>query len=548
MGTRRTEQARFLIVSVGIIIVAAALVLLPRESAVLLVGAGVIVTLALIDPIWAIYAAVLSVPLQQLLLLPGGLSYTQATLLLVAASWGLHTLAHPERSVRMGRPAAGLVVLVGALAYSTIFTPYSQLEGLKETARWGGAVLVYLATLNALVSPPGAHNEHSHRSIYWRMGGLVAVLLLAGLANALPGIWQFLTASGPPSFLIAGGRFARAYGTFGQPNSFAGALNMSWPLAVALLAGAVWHLARLAHHNRLPLSIACTRYGIVTIVIVAAGGASFVLLAALLASFSRGGWLGAMAGALVMAMLAAVLLLASHGQTRQPAQPARRGTSAARAPLPLQQAAITLAAMVVGGGGLLLLLHTSGLLPAPLAQRLGSIVRNVRLFDVRNVQTTPENFAIVERMAHLQAGWDMVTHHPLSGVGPGSYSLAYEGHGSFQASPHALHPWYTSQGHAHNYYLHIAAEAGIGGLAAYLLLIGLLVAQARATLRRVNHWFARSAAIGCCGIIGAVAMHNLFENLHVLNMGVYLGAVWGLLTALEQADKRTHTGRVRVGL
>lgn len=197
---------------------------------------------------------------------------------------------------------------------------------------------------------------------------------------------------------------------------------------------------------------------------------------------------------------------------------------------------------------MLLLLHTSGLLPAPLAQRLGSIVRNVRLFDVRNVQTTPENFAIVERMAHLQAGWDMVTHHPLSGVGPGSYSLAYEGHGSFQASPHALHPWYTSQGHAHNYYLHIAAEAGIGGLAAYLLLIGLLVAQARATLRRVNHWFARSAAIGCCGIIGAVAMHNLFENLHVLNMGVYLGAVWGLLTALEQADKRTHTGRVRVGL
>ena len=43
-------------------------------------------------------------------------------------------------------------------------------------------------------------------------------------------------------------------------------------------------------------------------------------------------------------------------------------------------------------------------------------------------------------------------------------------------------------------------------------------------------WHA--AAIGGCGIIAAVLVHNLFENLHVLNFGVHMSAVWGLLPVL----------------
>jgi hypothetical protein len=37
-----------------------------------------------------------------------------------------------------------------------------------------------------------------------------------------------------------------------------------------------------------------------------------------------------------------------------------------------------------------------------------------------------------------------------------------------------------------------------------------------------------------------VAAHNLFENLHVLNLGLQLGAVWGLLVCVERygAEKR----------
>ena len=45
---------------------------------------------------------------------------------------------------------------------------------------------------------------------------------------------------------------------------------------------------------------------------------------------------------------------------------------------------------------------------------------------------------------------------------------------------------------------------------------------------------ARAAAVGCCGIIAAVAGHSLFENLHALNMGIQLAGVWALLTLLPR--------------
>ena len=37
-----------------------------------------------------------------------------------------------------------------------------------------------------------------------------------------------------------------------------------------------------------------------------------------------------------------------------------------------------------------------------------------------------------------------------------------------------------------------------------------------------------------CGGVG----HDLFENLHVLSMGIQLAAVWGLLGIIENLEKR----------
>src|SRR5262249_49066321 len=153
---------------------------------------------------------------------------------------------------------------------------------------------------------------------------------------------------------------------------------------------------------------------------------------------------------------------------------------------------------------------------------------SVSIFDAGSVEVTDENFAVVERMAQLQAGWRMFRAHPLVGVGPGNYTPAY--------ADFAVFPWYASRGHAHNYYLHMAAEAGLLGALASLALLGGVVCQTLAALRRARGVFLRSALIGCCGIIAATAGHELFENLHALSMGVQLAAIWGLVAASGIGD------------
>jgi O-antigen ligase len=287
---------------------------------------------------------------------------------------------------------------------------------------------------------------------------------------------------------------------------------------VALALGAAWMLGRwlVLHpaHMRPPLP------RLPLLVLAGAGSAAGLLLAALVASFSRGGWVGAAGG--TGAMLLALLLLLEPGWRRR----------------------IWRGALAGGVAGALLLgvVGNAGLLPGALTQRVASITNNLRLFDVRTVEVTGANFAVVERMAQIQAAWAMVQDHPLTGVGPGNYTLAYEGGAGFATQPYLLHPWYTSRGHAHNYYLHIAAEAGIMGALAYLLLLVALAGQALVALRRAQSWWLRSITIGGCGIIAAIAVHNLFENLHVLNMGVQMGAVWGLLVAIASRTDEAKDG------
>src|SRR5258705_13450864 len=73
-----------------------ALALLPLKTIALAIGLGLALALPLIDPVFGLYWVVLSVPVQELAQLPGGLSYTQAAMLLAVGAWALRALAHPE--------------------------------------------------------------------------------------------------------------------------------------------------------------------------------------------------------------------------------------------------------------------------------------------------------------------------------------------------------------------------------------------------------------------------------------------------------------------
>lgn len=452
------------------------LALIPFGQLALIAGAALTLLLALAHPVLAVGMTVLSVPVQELVVLPGGLSVTQAAVLLTLGSWTFHTLARAEQRAL----PADLLLLWGGLLFALLLsastTPYSRTEALRETLRWMVAAALWMVAASTITQR-------------WHIIYLLACLLIAPAACAGIGIVQFATGDGPPTFRIAPDLpYVRAYGTIGQPNSFAGYLNMAWPLALALammMTGSAWR------NGTQPRRTAVRRWGLAVILWGIAG----VVLAALLASFSRGAWIGAAIGVVGMAL--------SLGRRTLPVL------------LGLTAAGVAMA-----------LLAVTGALPEALIVRLASIWRSVAWFDAAAVTVTPENFAVVERMAHLQAGWEMFRSAPLFGVGPGNYSVAYP--------EFAVGAWYASRGHAHNYYLHMAAEAGIIGLVAYLALIGGVIRQTVCALRRATDPVLYSAAVGGCGIITAAAGHNLFENLHVLNFGIQLTVMWAVIGAIAR--------------
>ena len=451
----------------GLLLVGA-LALLPLPIAAALIVGLPFVALVLREPVFGLYGAVLSVPVQELIALPAGLTVTQAVVALAAGAWLLQVLAYPDRPLNL-RFQWPWVMFLSWQLLAVVTTPYSLASSLQQWARWVAAWLAFVLTVATI----------TNRRRAW---GLIAVLLAAPGMAALLGIEQFLTASGPPSYLILGGRFARAAATFVKPNPFAGYLNMAWPIALVLAA--YFGARRLRGGDRTTLLLA-----------VLFAGMAGMLLIGLFASYSRGGWIGAVVGALTLALLGG-----------------RRSAA--------------IAGGVIVLGLLIGLLGVFSALPPVVVERLGAITNNLRIFDAGVEPINDANFAVVERMAHWQAAWRMWQAHPVLGIGPGSFNAAYP--------EFFVGNWAISQGHAHNYYLHILAEAGPLGLGFYLLLIGTIFAQAL-RLRRLHRQSIWGAlALGGCGIMLAVASHNVFENLHVLNLGIQLSGVWGLLVVAER--------------
>jgi O-antigen ligase len=294
---------------------------------------------------------------------------------------------------------------------------------------------------------------------------------------------------GPPAFAI--GPFMRAYGMFGQPNPFAGYLGTILPLALAM--------SLIPQPGRFR-TVSAICFGLIAMGIVL--------------SLSRGAWVG-------VAISLGVMAMAWSPRARK--------------------LVIPLAAL----GILLVGLAMLGLLPASLSTRITSVTDNFGVFDVRSVQLSSENFAVVERMAHWQAGWYMFQDYPFLGVGPGNYPAVYE--------EYYIPPWREPLGHAHNYYLNMAAEAGVPGLLALLLVLGLAFRALGRRIRAADQLlgdptegldtsegpivldppfsplFARALALGLLGSLAMFSIHNLFDNLLVHGVGIQVGVLLGLI-------------------
>ncbi|MCB0112262.1 MAG: O-antigen ligase family protein, partial [Caldilineaceae bacterium] len=431
----------------------------------------------------------------------GPLHLTDLLLLAAVALWFAEGVRY--RALRL-QPTWLLVpiALYGFILYLALLQATSFVEAATELFKWV-LFAVILVILPPMVQRKGATGVRCH----WLVIGLV----LGGVVQAVIGIYQFIFRIGPEWFVIMG-RFMRASGTFNQPNPYAGYLGLTLPIAVSLTFWAFqefWQQRSsvrttdisqaslgtaasmpdpaLAHRGAtpnglLPVATRTDRTGSIWLhaaILLFYAAATALIGAALIASWSRGGWLGALGSTLV------VVLLRS------------------RRTLTLGIAATLLVTLAFLLGFL-----QPNMIPQPIAARFEDVPAYLGMSDLLNQPLTDENFAIVERLAHWDAALRMWERAPWLGVGPGNYAIIY---------PEVRLPrWEEALGHAHNIYLNTLAESGIGGFIAYLILWITLFAWLGNAYRRSTQtgnpqerWRA-SLLIGVIGMLCHLSIHNFF--------------------------------------
>ncbi|MBI3287865.1 MAG: O-antigen ligase family protein [Chloroflexi bacterium] len=486
-------------------------------------SAGLLLVLLLVAllrrPAWGLYFIVFAVPFGSILEFPLGvlsIGLAELTLVATAAAWIGRMLARKEFYLPRAPLVVPLLLFLGAISLSAVGST-SLSYSLKGVLIWLEVLVVYLLVADQIRT--GEVNQ------------LVLAVFLAGSLQALLGIYQFLRGQGPESFLVLG-RFIRAYGSFEQPNPFGGYMGLIIPLAtaVALAPGPT-------HRGMLFRGVAALALGLTGAALIMSWsrGAWMGAAAAIVASLGLGAWAlafdrrwaGLLAGALTGSL--ALFWWASAGE---PALGLLIGALAAlgggvllaagrggRRAIILWSFLIVLAAILSAGGAF-------DVIPAPLVERLIDFFPYLQVGDVRYAVLSDENFAVLERLALWQAAWSMWGSSPWLGVGIGNYVPLYP---RFKVAG-----WDDPLGHAHNYYLQVAAETGLLGTLAYIALWGVIFWQAlRLLARGPMAW--RAVIAGILGSLVALSVHSLVDYLYVHAMNMHIGIYLGLLAVIHSA-------------
>jgi O-antigen ligase len=449
--------------------------LIPLTWAALLVLGSAALLATLVRPQLGVLLVVMAVPfgsLRQVRLGVMNVGVTEVLVTVVLAAWLMRMLARRDFVVKWPPLTWPLVLFFVVLCLSSLGSASLQ-HSIKELVKWGEVLALYVLVANEMTGR-------------WRRA-LVAVLLGTGALVAVHGIFQFLFQVGPEEFTLFG-RFMRAYGTFEQPNPYAGYLGLTLPLAVGLVfAGIVPMGGRISGKW-----------------LVWAGGSGALMAIGLVMSWSRGAWFGIAAA--IGVMLVAVA--------------ARSGRAAMLGVV----FAVLLAYLLLAGG--------VSFLPPSIIQRLSDFMPYLGVADVRGVEVTDANFAVLERMAHWQSAIGMWTDRPWLGVGIGNYEAVY--------ARYSLPQWPIPLGHAHNYYLNVGAEAGIVGLTAYLALWGAAFLQSWKAARRARNW-SWGVALGVLGVIVHLSVHNVFDNLFVHAMYLQVAILLGLIAFQKRTGQASSS-------
>ena len=362
------------------------------------------------------------------------------------------------------------MIFLGGIGFSWL-TMTSITSSVIETIKWIEMLIIYLFIVDNLSL------KDSRR--------IVGLILFMGVTQAGLGIYQFVTLYGPPEFMYH--ENMRAYGSFNQPNPFAGYMGLILPLAFSVM---LWQIQSLITKIRTETwyfgKIKFLITSIITILIF--WGMSY----AMQASQSRGAWIGA-----IVAIAVTVFL---HG---------RWWTIIS----------------IVGIIGMVIAdtLEDISILPDGIIQRFESAIPYIGLKDISTISVRSDNISTVERLAHWHTAQNMWADHKWLGIGFGNYQTVYP--------DYAIGRWIEPLGHAHNYILNLGAEIGFLGLLSYIILwLWVIIFAMRTLMSTKLYSFNRTIVAGSIGIITHLHLHNFVDNLYVQGMYLHIAIILGLIT------------------
>jgi len=290
----------------------------------------------------------------------------------------------------------------------------------------------------------------------------IRVVLLTGLTISLIGLSQPMFSNGKPLWIFQpydwGGGIAwgdRLFGTFANPDHYADYLAMVWSFVMAGLC--------------FPNIFGFVKKGIAVPLLF--GSVGITVLAALIGTASRGGWLGAFAATLTILWYADRLPIGARPWFM------RYGSAGKRL-------------LVAGSLGFGIL--CVALLFTNVSSRTEA---STRAYDAISGES------LTQRLGPARNSLSMIAEMPVLGAGMGSWPVIYPKY----ASP----PW-TGQlmNAAHDEYMQFTSEMGLVGLLVAVFTIWFVV---RILRRPVVSPEIAAIPAACAGAVAAIALHSVFD-------------------------------------
>ena len=117
--------------------------------------------------------------------------------------------------------------------------------------------------------------------------------------------------------------------------------------------------------------------------------------------------------------------------------------------------------------------------------------------------THPAGF-MSERPQWWRTSLELIRKYPLTGIGLGRFRYEYQYNGPDEQ-------YYTPY-HAHNIYLHIAAEQGVPSLFVFLWMVAIICRQVFA-MRKADDLWKMGTFIGACGFLISALIYGLADNI-----------------------------------